>query len=51
MGYVSVVSVLGSLYPVMTVLLARAVLHERMQTIQTAGVGVTMLGVVFISAG
>lgn len=50
-GYVSVVSVLSSLYPVMTVLLARAVLHERMQTIQTAGVGVTMLGVVFISAG
>lgn len=50
-GYVSVVSVLGSLYPVMTVLLARAVLHERMQTIQSAGVGITMLGVVFISAG
>ena len=50
-GYVSIVSVLGSLYPVMTVLLARGVLHERMRTIQAVGVGVTMLGVVCISAG
>lgn len=50
-GYVSIVSVLGSLYPVMTVLLARAVLHERLRTIQFAGVGVTLLGVTLISAG
>jgi drug/metabolite transporter (DMT)-like permease len=50
-GYVSIVSVLGSLYPVMTVLLARAFLHERMRTIQGLGVAVTMLGVAFISAG
>ncbi len=50
-GYVSIVSVLGSLYPVMTVLLANIVLHERMRTIQSVGVGVTMLGVVCITAG
>lgn len=50
-GYVSIVSVLGSLYPVMTVLLARIILHERMRTIQAFGVGVTMLGVVCITAG
>ncbi len=50
-GYVSIVSVLGSLYPVMTVLLARAVLHERMRSIQLAGVAVTLVGVAFISAG
>jgi drug/metabolite transporter (DMT)-like permease len=50
-GYVSIVSVLGSLYPVMTVLLARSVLHERMRTIQAVGVVVTMCGVACISAG
>ena len=50
-GYVSIVSVLGSLYPVMTVLLARAVLHERLRRVQLAGVAVTLLGVAFISAG
>ncbi len=50
-GYVSIVSVLGSLYPVMTVLLARAVLQERMRSIQLIGVALTMVGVAFISAG
>ena len=51
LGYVSIVSVLGSLYPVVTVLLARVVLHERLRSVQTTGVGVTLLGVVLISAG
>ena len=50
-GFVSIVSVLGSLYPVMTVLLARAVLHERLRRVQLAGVAVTLLGVAFIAAG
>jgi drug/metabolite transporter (DMT)-like permease len=50
-GYVSIVSVLGSLYPVMTVLLARAVLQERLRVLQFSGVGITMIGVAFISAG
>ncbi len=50
-GYVSIVSVLASLYPVMTVLLARAVLHERLRAVQLVGVVVTLSGVAFISAG
>ena len=50
-GYVSIVSVLGSLYPVMTVLLARLILHERLRTVQLVGVTVTLGGVALISAG
>jgi len=51
MGYVSITSVLSSLFPVVTVLLARAVLKERLKAVQIAGVAVTMLGVALISAG
>lgn len=51
MGLVSVVAVLGSLYPVVTVLLARLVLRERMQPVQAVGVGVAMTGVALIAAG
>ncbi len=50
-GYVSITSVLSSLFPVVTVLLARLVLSERLRRIQIAGVAVTMLGVALISAG
>lgn len=50
-GFVSIVSVLGSLYPVMTVLLARVVLHERLRTVQLGGVAVTLAGVALISGG
>ncbi|MBA2558932.1 MAG: DMT family transporter [Propionibacteriales bacterium] len=50
-GYVSITSVLSSLFPVVTVLLARVVLHERLRRVQVVGVAVTMLGVAFISAG
>jgi len=51
LGYVSVTSVLSSLFPVVTVLLARVVLKERLKSIQIAGVAVTMLGVGLISTG
>jgi drug/metabolite transporter (DMT)-like permease len=51
LGFVSITSVLSSLFPVVTVLLARAVLHERLRRIQVVGVAVTMLGVAMISAG
>lgn len=44
-GAVGVVSVLGSLYPVMTLLLARGVLHERLRRIQLAGVVCAVAGV------
>lgn len=50
-GYVSITSVLASLFPVVTVLLARFVLNERLRRIQIVGVAVTMVGVAFIAAG
>ena len=50
-GLLSVVGVLGSLYPAVTVLLARFVLHERLSRAQNAGVLVTLAGVVALSAG
>ncbi|MGI8887544.1 MAG: DMT family transporter [Nocardioidaceae bacterium] len=51
LGFISITSVLSSLFPVVTVLLARAVLKERLRPIQVSGVVVTMLGVALISAG
>jgi drug/metabolite transporter (DMT)-like permease len=50
-GLLSVVGVLGSLYPAVTVLLARVVLHERLTRTQNAGVLVTLAGVVALAAG
>jgi drug/metabolite transporter (DMT)-like permease len=50
-GLVSVVSVLASLYPVVTVLLARIYLRERVGRVQEAGAAATLAGVVLVSAG
>jgi drug/metabolite transporter (DMT)-like permease len=50
-GLVSVVSILASLYPVVTVLLARAVLHERVHRSQELGIVLALVGIVLISAG
>jgi drug/metabolite transporter (DMT)-like permease len=50
-GLLSLVAVVGSLYPVSTVLLARAVLHERMVRHQVIGVASAFLGVALIAAG
>jgi drug/metabolite transporter (DMT)-like permease len=50
-GDLSVVSVVGSLYPVATVLLARAVLDERVRTVQAAGVMAALTGVALIAVG
>jgi drug/metabolite transporter (DMT)-like permease len=50
-GLVSVTSVLASLYPVITVVLARIVLGERVDRIQDAGIIATLVGVVLISTG
>ena len=50
-GLLSVVAVLGSLYPAVTVVLARVVLAERVSRVQGVGVVLTLAGVVAISAG
>ncbi len=50
-GLVSIVAVLGSLYPVVTVLLARVILHERLAVAQTIGVSGALGGVVLIAVG
>ena len=51
MGLLATTSVLGSLYPVVTAVLAAVVLHERLRAVQYVGVAVAMTGVVLISAG
>src|SRR2546421_10152930 len=50
-GLVSVTSVLASLYPIVTVVLARLVLNERVARSQEAGILLTLAGVALISAG
>jgi drug/metabolite transporter (DMT)-like permease len=50
-GLVSLVSVAGSLYPVVTVLLARVLLDEQVHRIQEIGVAAALGGVVLIAAG
>ena len=50
-GLVSITSVLASLYPIVTVVLARIVLAERVARSQEAGIGLTLAGVALISAG
>ena len=47
-GLLAVVSVLGSLYPVATAVLARVVLGERLMRVQIAGVSVALSGIVVI---
>ena len=50
-GALSIVSVVGSLYPVMTLILARAVLGERIRRVQQVGVVAALAGVAMIAAG
>src|SRR5207248_1793316 len=50
-GLVSVTSVLASLYPIVTVVLARALLAERVARAQELGIVLTLGGVALISAG
>jgi drug/metabolite transporter (DMT)-like permease len=50
-GDLSIVSVVGSLYPIATVVLARAILHERVRAVQAAGVAAALTGVAMIAVG
>ncbi len=50
-GQIAVVSVLASLDPLVTVLLARIMLAERLPRLQSVGVGLTLVGVIIVSAG
>ena len=50
-GLVSLVAVLASLYPVVTIFLARAVLGERIRTSQGVGVVLALAGVAAIAGG
>jgi drug/metabolite transporter (DMT)-like permease len=50
-GLLSLVSVLSSLYPASTIVLARLVLGERLNRTQLAGITAAIAGVVLIAAG
>jgi drug/metabolite transporter (DMT)-like permease len=50
-GYLSVVSVLASLYPVMTVMLARTVLKQRLLNAQLLGIVAALLGIALVALG
>jgi drug/metabolite transporter (DMT)-like permease len=51
LGMISIVAVLGTLYPVVTVVLGRIVLGERLVSVQKVGVGVALVGVALLAAG
>jgi drug/metabolite transporter (DMT)-like permease len=50
-GFVSLVSVLASLYPVVVIALAHIVLRERTSPLQLAGAALALGGVAMIVAG
>jgi len=50
-GLLSLVAVLASLYPAVTVVLARLVHHERMTRVQDVGVAAAVIGVVLVASG
>jgi len=50
-GLVSLVAVLASLYPVVTIFLARLVLKERIRASQGAGAALALVGVGAIASG
>ena len=49
-GLIAVVSVLASLFPIVTVLLAHLVLHERISRVQRLGVVVALVGIAIVAA-
>ncbi|HEY3190172.1 MAG TPA: DMT family transporter [Solirubrobacteraceae bacterium] len=49
-GLISRVGVLGSLYPIVTILLARVVLREQLDRLQTAGAAGALVGAIMLAA-
>jgi drug/metabolite transporter (DMT)-like permease len=49
-GLLSIVSVIGALYPVTTVLIARVVLREQIHLMQRAGATLALIGVALVSS-
>jgi drug/metabolite transporter (DMT)-like permease len=50
-GQLAIVSVLGSLYPAITVILAYRLLGERVHRLQQAGIGILVVAVALMAAG
>ena len=50
-GLLSAVAVAASLYPLVTVTLARVLLGERVRRIQELGIAAALVGIVMIAAG
>lgn len=50
-GRLDVAAVLSSLYPVTTVILAAALLHERMSRMHLLGIGIAVIGIALIASG
>ena len=51
LGYLSVASVLSSIYPIFVIALAYVFLHERLSRTQQLGVAAALAGVALIAAG
>jgi drug/metabolite transporter (DMT)-like permease len=51
LGLISITTILASLYPIVTVLLAHVVIGERLRGAQLAGVALALGGVVLVTAG
>ena len=51
LGYLSIASVLSSVYPIFVIALAYALLHERLSRAQQLGVAAALIGVALIAAG
>jgi drug/metabolite transporter (DMT)-like permease len=49
-GLVSIAMVFGSLFPIVTILLAYKFLHERLHRIQYIGIAAALIGVILIAA-
>ena len=51
LGFISISSILASLYPAVTIVLAHLFLGERLRNVQLAGVLLILLGVVLVTVG